>query len=114
LDNIDFIGKTEEVEMWMQAFDVFVLPSHSEGLPVVGMEAQFAGLPCIFSDQIDQKAKISDAVIFLPIRKTNVDQWCDSIVELARTDRKENIKSIHYEACDINHTVRMLKELYNG
>ncbi|MDD3431094.1 MAG: hypothetical protein PHF38_03605 [Bacteroidales bacterium] len=27
------------------------MPSLFEGLPVVGVEAQFSGLPCIFSDK---------------------------------------------------------------
>lgn len=114
LDNIDFVGKTEEVNMWMQAFDVFILPSRFEGLPVAGLEAQLVGLPCIFSDQIDQKAKISEATIFLPITQTSAEQWCDSIVELVQTDRKENIKQTCYEACNINDTVQMLKKIYNG
>lgn len=114
LNNIDFVGKSDEVCLWMQAFDVFILPSRFEGLPVVGIEAQFAGLPCIFSDQIDQKVKISDAVVFLPIRKTNVNQWCDNIIKLAQIDRKKNSTSICYETCNIKHTVQMLKKLYNG
>ena len=113
MDNIDFVGRTEEVDMWLQAFDVFILPSRFEGLPVAGIEAQIAGLPCIFSDKIDKKAKISEATIFLSINQIAVKKWCDSIVELSRIDRKENIKSIHYEACDIRHTVQTLKQLYN-
>lgn len=43
---VTFTGSRDDVQELMQAMDVFVLPSLREGLPVVGVEAQAAGLPC--------------------------------------------------------------------
>ena len=47
-DRVTFVGNVGNANEWYQAFDCFVLPSVWEGLPVVGVEAQAADLPCIF------------------------------------------------------------------
>lgn len=46
-----------DVPQLMQAMDVFLLPSHFEGLPVVGIEAQAAGLPSFFLIQLLKKSE---------------------------------------------------------
>jgi len=45
-----FHGIRSDVPKWLLAVDCFVMPSRSEGLPIAGIEAMGAGLPCIFSD----------------------------------------------------------------
>lgn len=45
-DAVLFVGNVGNANEWYQAFDAFVLPSVWEGLPVVGVEAQAADLPC--------------------------------------------------------------------
>lgn len=47
---VRFLGHRDEVDQLMPAFDVFCLPSFSEGLPRVVMEAQAAGVPIVSSD----------------------------------------------------------------
>ena len=48
-DRVMFLGQRSDVEKLYQAFDAFVLPSLYEGLCLVGVEAQAAGLPCFLS-----------------------------------------------------------------
>ena len=64
-----FYGISDKVNELLQAMDVFILPSHFEGLPIVGVEAQAAGLPVIFSDKITREAKIINNVSFLSIKE---------------------------------------------
>ena len=51
---VRFTGTRSDVAKLYSAMDVFCLPSFYEGLPVVALEAQANGLPCLFSDNLFQ------------------------------------------------------------
>lgn len=48
-DEVIFLGETDEVEQYLRASDIFVLPSEKEGLPNTLLEAMACGLPCVAS-----------------------------------------------------------------
>ena len=48
--NIHFLGWRNDTESVLKAFDIFVLPSLWEGMPLAILEAQATGLPCIVSN----------------------------------------------------------------
>lgn len=48
---IVFAGNRDDVSPWLQAFDVFALPSYAnEGVPQALLQAMFTGLPCVTTD----------------------------------------------------------------
>ena len=49
LDNVIFVGRRADAWKYYNAFDLFILPSLWEGLPVVMQEAQANGLPVLAS-----------------------------------------------------------------
>lgn len=49
------------------AFDVFLMPSLYEGLPVVAIEAQASGIPTLLSNNIDESVVFSDKVDMLQL-----------------------------------------------
>ncbi len=47
--SVTFLGLRSDVRLWLQATDVFVMPSRFEGLPIAGLEGVGSGLRCVFS-----------------------------------------------------------------
>lgn len=86
-DKVRFLGQRGDVDLLYQAFDVFVLPSLYEGLCLVGIEAQAAGLPCILSDAITREVDVTGTCRFLPI--DDPDAWADAICGVERRDDAE-------------------------
>ncbi|MBQ9063795.1 MAG: glycosyltransferase [Eubacterium sp.] len=120
LDNVRFVGRSDEVNNWLQAFDLFVLPSHFEGLPVSAIEAQMAGLPCLISDEVDPDCRILPDVEFLPIDR-GTEVWTDAVRDAIAAwkdpaaDPDLRAKSSAVAAgskYNIAKTIRQLKELY--
>ena len=87
-DNILFLGNRDDVYRLYQAMDVFVLPSRYEGLPVVGVEAQAAGLPCVLSNKMTKETKMTENVEFLSLDSGHWE-WEKKIREIDKiaTDR---------------------------
>lgn len=63
-DKFIFIDECSDVYKYYSAFDLFILPSNFEGLPVVAIEAQANGLKCILSDTISKESKILEETEF--------------------------------------------------
>jgi len=47
---VRFLGMRDEIDELHAAMDIFVLPSHREGLPIAAIEAAASGLPIIATD----------------------------------------------------------------
>lgn len=99
LDNfVIFAGFRKDVNKIMQAMDVFLLPSICEGLPIVGVEAQAAGIPSFASkDVVTSEAKISKVFNFISLDK-KAEEWADIILnsDLTRKDTKDELKKAGY------------------
>lgn len=65
--NVTLVARSESPEDYYCAADVFLLPSLSEGLSFVTLEAQACGLPCLVSTAVPPEAKATELVDFLPL-----------------------------------------------
>ena len=109
-DRVRFLGIRKDVDQLYQAMDVFVMPSHYEGLPVVGVEAQFSGLPCVFSVNITREIQISDRAHFLNIRR-EPEEWAEYILKLK--DRRRPRTLLHEcRQMDITYAKDILQDYY--
>jgi glycosyltransferase EpsF len=99
-DCVMFLGVRRDVPELMQAMDLFLLPSFYEGLPVVGVEAQAAGLKCILSDAVTQETKITELATFVGITESKEawsDEICKHINRYNREDRNAEIVNAGFE-----------------
>lgn len=61
-DSVIFGGMRNNVSDLYSVMDVLLLPSFSEGFPVVGLEAQANGLPIIVSDAVTKELFITNLI----------------------------------------------------
>ncbi len=108
-----FPGQMADVSEWYQAMDCFVLPSLFEGLPVVGIEAQAAGLPCVFSDRVTDEALFSPEARRVSLRAGNAE-WARVTLAAGRseTDRTQGAETVRNAGYDIHTEARKLQEKY--
>ena len=115
-NKIHFTGKTDRVADIIQGMDVMVLPSLYEGLPLVVIEWQAAGLPCILSDVITKECQVTHLVEFVSLN-VKVEKWADTILSAASKNQRQK-QSV--EAClelkeagyDIRENAIALKDIY--
>ena len=113
-DSVILAGSHSDVHRFYQAMDVFLLPSLYEGLPLVMIEAQAAGLPCFTSDKVvAPECKITDLVRFIPLEHTP-EQWADAILEALSPDfrREDHTAEVRAAGFDIEDTASFLCEFY--
>lgn len=109
-NNVIFTGSVSNVEDYLQAMDIFLLPSQYEGLGIVNIEAQVSGLPTIVSNNIPQEANITELIKFISLN--NINNWCQEIVNTDRKDRHSYIEEARRCGYDINNECKKLEEIY--
>lgn len=108
--NVTFLGSSHEVNNWMQAMDVFVMPSLYEGLPVVGIEAQATGLPCVFSASITEEVGIANFV-FKDLNEP-IKVWADTVKLFSSIIRCDMSSELSRRGYDITEESYRLMEVY--
>lgn len=79
IDRVVNLGRRDDIRQFYNAFDAFLLPSLYEGMPVVGIEAQCAGLPIFFSKNITEETTASELAHYIGLEETS-DIWADKII----------------------------------
>ena len=91
-DKVVFTGARQDVSKLYSAMDVFCLPSFYEGLPVVALEAQANGLPCVFSDRMTEEILLTSKAVQLAL--DDPERWARTV--LAFSQRTEELENRHY------------------
>lgn len=111
-DKIVFAGARTDVANIFSAMDLFLLPSLYEGLPVTGIEAQAAGLECLFADTVTKEADLT-GVTFLSL-DPGQQNWISAIRSASARHHAEFAQRISDCGYDIGTEARKLADFYRG
>lgn len=112
--NVIFTGVVSNVNEFYSVFDIFVLPSFREGLPLVGVEAQIAGLHCFFSKFIDENIIIDKSKAKL--LNLNLQDWEKNIKNIKSNKYSRNVdsKAFKFKNFDLREEIKKIEKIYNG
>ena len=117
-DRIIFLGQRSDVSELLTASDMFLFPSHYEGLGIVAVEAQASGLFCLASEGVPAAADIGTGLFERLSLAEGEDVWNKRILELldaADSDRRAELSA---RSIDTDYNIRkigkMAEEFYLG
>lgn len=112
IKNVNLYGTTDNPSYFYNAFDVFVLPSLYEGVPVTGIEAQANGLYCLISDRVSKETDCSGYLKFVPIGDDNISRWVDELK--VKHEHVDHYKEVTEAGFNIKDASKKLLEIYNS
>lgn len=112
-DSVLFLGLRTDVPDLMQAMDAFVLPSRFEGLGIVYIEAQAAGLKTFATAEVvPQEACVDESLFTYLPREATAQQWADAMLAADTTQRENKLEVIQSHGYDIHQEAEKLRALY--
>ena len=111
-DKIHFMGNTTKVAHVIKAFDVFLMPSTTEGFGMAAIEAQAAGIPTLLSNGVPPLVDVEAGLVrFLPAN--NAQMWADAMQEMKECKKPDNDKIMECLNNKGYNSVTMVKEIEN-
>jgi glycosyltransferase involved in cell wall biosynthesis len=112
---IQFAGIRKDIERFMLASDVLLFPSRGEGLGMVAVEAQAAGLPVLVSNAVPRECVVVPELVHFQKVEAGEAAWAADLLQLAA--RPPNIlaanQRVAASAFSIDGSARALLRLYS-
>lgn len=114
-DNVIFLGVREDIPKIMDSLDIFLMPSLHEGMPVVLIEAQAAGVKCLISDNITREIDLGLNLIEFCSLEEDLEKWKELTLKMCNSfdnvdkNRYSNSKLTSY---DVKENVNQVLKIY--
>ena len=112
---IRFVGIRKDIERLMLASDVLFFPSRAEGLGMVAVEAQAAGLPVLASTDVPAECVVVSELVRFKDVEEGAAAWADDLLQLAGQPRdiQDANQRVAASAFAIENSSRALVKLYS-
>lgn len=107
---VKFLGIRDDIQNLMHAMDLFLFPSLFEGLPVVLIEAQAAGLKCLVSDAITRESDVSERVQFMSLKQPP-DVWASEVLS-STYEHEDTSEMLRANGYDTDSMTKWLTDYY--
>jgi glycosyltransferase involved in cell wall biosynthesis len=114
-DQVIFAGvRLDKVALMLGAMDIFLFPSHHEGLGMALVEAQAAGLPCLTSDVIPQEAIVVPDLVRQLSLSDAAATWATTLLQMLPATVGRTAALARVEASPLNNqrSLQQLTQLY--
>lgn len=112
---ITFYGVSKEIPKILHSADVFFMPSRLEGFPVVLVEAQACGVPCLISTNISSEVDMELNLVGFANLNDDLSVWKHKLYNSLskKSNDFETIKKVmRSKNFDSKESVKKLEELY--
>jgi glycosyltransferase involved in cell wall biosynthesis len=118
-DKVTFTGPRPDVWRLLKGVvDVFVFPSHYEGLGIVALEAQSAGLPVVVSDVLPREIDVVPGAVTRLSLSAPASDWADACIaayaKRPAIDQRQNLARLERSRFNLEGCVGALRRLYAG
>lgn len=110
-DDILFLGIRKNIPDLLQMMDVFIFPSHYEGLPVTLVEAQAAGIKIFASNAISDEVAMTEDLFFLDLTDSP-ESWANRILDFCNYYRRDNSIPLQEKGYDVVSSSKALEQFY--
>jgi glycosyltransferase involved in cell wall biosynthesis len=116
-NRVTFAGLRPDIpQLMLGAIDLFLLPSIYEGLGLVLIEAQAAGLPCVFSDVVPEEANAVKPLVRRVSLSKSASDWAEAVISArsaaSAITQADTLAVLENSPFNIAVSVQKLTELY--
>lgn len=105
-NNVIFMGVRDDVHVLMRAFDVVLMPSLYEGLPVTLVETQASNVCAVISNNITDEVDFDLGLIKKVSLNAGIDSWISEILKGAKIKNTVVQQRIRHKLCENGYLVR--------
>lgn len=113
-DHVQLLGVRSDIPSILSAIDVFIFPSHREGLANATVEAQASGARCLLSTGVPELARISPDTVFKSL-DAGAEAWASQAIDLYRhpkDNRASAVLAARQAGFDIKDSATWLSDFY--
>nr|WP_317279567.1 glycosyltransferase [uncultured Fusobacterium sp.] len=112
-EKVILLGMRDNIDELLNCLDLFILPSLSEGLGIVFIEAQINGLKCLASDNVPQETNILGNITYKSLFDS-IEDWVKEIKKMTKALKREKVdlNIIKEKGYDICYESKKIEEFY--